>query len=479
MIENEVPATTESEGSYDEVIYCSRCNAELSRNTIITEKIDTHIHTPAEAVKENEISATCENVGGYENVIYCSGCNEELSREFIQTTEMLEHEAEDEPRIEDIVEAEEYFGGWCIERYYCKHCNTPIYENVVETPSLTGSIIDYSDKLGSEVVVNNFYNMTEPERCMAMEVLRNPEAAYRNYNYYHYYYYSENCKILGLWILDVKNKILYSAKDLVGLDEFIVFTCAGVYSGSVQFNTSKGRYAINVSTKTFQILTTGGYTKINDISILQYSSLSDECKEMAEYVANNIEQVAFDDTEMGWKILYSSPEMPIKGVWLSDGYCLYLACLTEMNEQLLEFTPYLYGEFSYIAEDGHVIELECYMSQETYRYTYKDIMIINYDLDEDFTYEGVPVAKYIIDNLDSVLKIECDDGTIFIYAITEDFKVGVWYLYNHTMARFYSHDDQPLTLVSVSEDRIYTFESEKYRVTIKQENGSYSCQYKD
>ena len=39
--ENEVPATTLAEGSYDEVVYCAVCGAELSRKTVVVEKLST------------------------------------------------------------------------------------------------------------------------------------------------------------------------------------------------------------------------------------------------------------------------------------------------------------------------------------------------------------------------------------------------------------------------------------------------------
>lgn len=38
-------------------------------------------HTPKEAVKENDAAADCENDGGYDTVVYCSVCEAELSRE--------------------------------------------------------------------------------------------------------------------------------------------------------------------------------------------------------------------------------------------------------------------------------------------------------------------------------------------------------------------------------------------------------------
>ena len=38
-------------------------------------------HTEGEAVRENEVDATCTVVGSYDEVVYCSVCGEELSRE--------------------------------------------------------------------------------------------------------------------------------------------------------------------------------------------------------------------------------------------------------------------------------------------------------------------------------------------------------------------------------------------------------------
>lgn len=115
--ENEVAATCETAGSYEEVVYCSVCHAELSRETInilaaghdwdkgkvtmaatcttdgvrtytckhdashtYTEAISAIGHTPTEAAIENEISATCSFTGSYDEVVYCSVCHEEVSR---------------------------------------------------------------------------------------------------------------------------------------------------------------------------------------------------------------------------------------------------------------------------------------------------------------------------------------------------------------------------------------------------------------
>ena len=115
--ENVVLPTCEDDGSYDEVVYCTECNEELSREAktipalghdlihhegkaaTCTESgwyeydtcsrcdyttyivIDKIAHTPGEAVKENIVDATCEDDGSYDEVVYCTECNKELLRE--------------------------------------------------------------------------------------------------------------------------------------------------------------------------------------------------------------------------------------------------------------------------------------------------------------------------------------------------------------------------------------------------------------
>ena len=88
--ENEKAATCTTEGSYDEVVYCSVCGEEISRKQVTVEKAE---HTPGTAVKENEKAATCTTEGSYEEVVYCTVCDEELSREQA-TVEKLPHTPE-------------------------------------------------------------------------------------------------------------------------------------------------------------------------------------------------------------------------------------------------------------------------------------------------------------------------------------------------------------------------------------------------
>lgn len=78
--ENESAATCVLAGSYDSVIYCSRCGEELSREKVT---VDATGHSPAAAVRENETAATCVLAGSYDSVVYCAVCGEELSRETV------------------------------------------------------------------------------------------------------------------------------------------------------------------------------------------------------------------------------------------------------------------------------------------------------------------------------------------------------------------------------------------------------------
>ncbi len=51
--------------------------------------LDIHYHTPADAVRENEVPATYSSTGSYEKVIYCAECDAELSRETITTPKLV------------------------------------------------------------------------------------------------------------------------------------------------------------------------------------------------------------------------------------------------------------------------------------------------------------------------------------------------------------------------------------------------------
>ncbi|MDO4379569.1 MAG: hypothetical protein Q4D20_01725 [Clostridia bacterium] len=169
--ENEVPATCKAEGSYDSVVYCSVCKAELSRETVKTEKL-AHTeevipavdatctttglsegkkcsvcgeilvaqnevpmtgHTPSEAVKENVIAATCETEGSYESVVECSVCGKELSRETV-TVEKTGHTPSKAVR-ENVVAATCEAEGSYESVVYCSVCKAELGRETVVIPA--------------------------------------------------------------------------------------------------------------------------------------------------------------------------------------------------------------------------------------------------------------------------------------------------------------------------------------------------------
>ena len=77
VTENNVLPTCTVDGSYDTVVYCTTCNAELSRvNTVVP----ATGHTDGTPVTENNVPATCTTAGGYDTVTYCTVCSTETSR---------------------------------------------------------------------------------------------------------------------------------------------------------------------------------------------------------------------------------------------------------------------------------------------------------------------------------------------------------------------------------------------------------------
>ena len=157
VVENNVDPTCTTEGSYDNVVYCTECNAELSRNTVTVDKIahayeavvtaptctakgyttytctacgDSYVadetemvdHTEGEVVVENKTDATCTAEGSYDNVVYCTECKEELSRETV-TVDKLAHtpaEAVEENRVESTCKV----AGSYDSVVYCSVCKT-------------------------------------------------------------------------------------------------------------------------------------------------------------------------------------------------------------------------------------------------------------------------------------------------------------------------------------------------------------------
>ena len=173
--ENEVAATCEVDGSYDEVVYCSVCHAEISRETTTvpaighdwdegtvtttptctTDGVRTYIckhdashtytvatpatgHTPSESVRENDVSATCFAAGSYDEVVYCSVCHEEISR--VKKTTPIDEDAHDWGEWVQTKAPTETEPGE--ETRTCK--NDPSHTETREIPALGPSQVEHS-----------------------------------------------------------------------------------------------------------------------------------------------------------------------------------------------------------------------------------------------------------------------------------------------------------------------------------------------
>ena len=140
VVENNVPATCTVNGSYDEVVYCSVCKFELSRETKVHVALG---HTEGEVVVENNVDPTCTTAGSYDIVVYCSVCDAELSRNKV-TVEALGHtEVVDEAVVPTCTET------GLTEGSHCSVCDEVLvaqtvveakghnYEAVVTAPTCT------------------------------------------------------------------------------------------------------------------------------------------------------------------------------------------------------------------------------------------------------------------------------------------------------------------------------------------------------
>ena len=135
--ENEKPATCTTDGSHDEVVYCSVCGYKMSS----TNKVDKATgHTAGEPVKENEKPATCTTEGTYDEVIYCKVCNTKISST-PKTTPATGH-TPGEPVKENIVPATHTTKGTYNEVVYCKVCNAKISTTPKETPMIPHDVTD-------------------------------------------------------------------------------------------------------------------------------------------------------------------------------------------------------------------------------------------------------------------------------------------------------------------------------------------------
>ena len=121
VVENNVDPTCTVDGSYDNAVYCSVCDAELSRDTVV---VPATGHTTGDVVVENNVDPTCTVDGNYDNVTYCTVCGTETSRETV-AVDALGHKYESvvtEPTCTD--------GGYTT--YTCSVCDDTYTADEVE-----------------------------------------------------------------------------------------------------------------------------------------------------------------------------------------------------------------------------------------------------------------------------------------------------------------------------------------------------------
>ncbi|MBQ3182253.1 MAG: Ig-like domain repeat protein [Clostridia bacterium] len=139
VIENNVDPTCTTEGSYDNVVYCTVCKAELSRETVTVPML---AHTAGEPVVENEKAATCTTDGSYDIVVYCTVCDAELSRK-TEKVPAKGHTA-GEWVVESNTPATCTENGAIIKAQYCTVCNEKLDETVQILPK-TGHDYEVTD----------------------------------------------------------------------------------------------------------------------------------------------------------------------------------------------------------------------------------------------------------------------------------------------------------------------------------------------
>ena len=153
--ENIVPATCTKDGSHDEVVKCKTCGTEISR----TKKTDKATgHTAGEAVKEDEVPATCTAEGKYNEVVYCKTCNAKISS--TPKTIPAKGHTEGAVTIENEIEATVDKEGSYEEVIYCSDCNKELSRTKKTTPKFVYAIIEgagstHQNKDSNEITIKS------------------------------------------------------------------------------------------------------------------------------------------------------------------------------------------------------------------------------------------------------------------------------------------------------------------------------------
>lgn len=142
--ENVVAPDCDTDGSHDEVIYCTVCETELSRTAVTDNKLG---HTEGEIKSENVVEPDCETDGSHDEVVYCTVCEEELSRENV-TDNKLGHKLTKVEEIEatyDSVGTKSYFVCECGEKFADAKATTKVTDEELVIDKLVKEEEDSSE----------------------------------------------------------------------------------------------------------------------------------------------------------------------------------------------------------------------------------------------------------------------------------------------------------------------------------------------
>ena len=154
-------ATCSSEGT--ESIHCARCG-EIKSGT--ERSIPKTAHTPGSAVVENKTDATCTAEGHYDEVVYCTVCEHEISRE-TKTIEKVAHVLAKIDKVEPTSESVGYEAYWkCSEcgKMFSDEAGTAEISEPVEIP-----IIAHEHAYGDWVVTKKATTAAEGSRQQVCE----------------------------------------------------------------------------------------------------------------------------------------------------------------------------------------------------------------------------------------------------------------------------------------------------------------------
>ncbi len=134
-IDHEAKAASCTAGGWEAYQTCSRCDYTTYK------EIPAKGHTAAAAVRENEVTATCTKDGSYDEVVYCSACEEEMSRTS-KTVHALGHAL-----VTDAAVAATCTETGLTKGSHCTRCDYKVEQEVV--PALGHDYIDHEAKAAS------------------------------------------------------------------------------------------------------------------------------------------------------------------------------------------------------------------------------------------------------------------------------------------------------------------------------------------